>query len=103
MSNYQKISLSQNPVNSLLASALSRFSLGAEQVTSNGFLLVDNIKETVSFYFYFHFTFYQKLPSNILNLSSDTTSIYFDNTQSSFSNTFYKKSRLKSKKKLFQE
>ena len=69
---------------------------------------MDNVKETVSFYFYFYFTFYQKLPSNILNLSSDTTSIYFDDAQSSLSNNlsslsnnFYKKSRLKIQKSAF--
>ena len=62
---------------------------------------MDNVKETVSFYFYFYFTFYQKLPSNILNLSSNTTSIYFDDAQSSLSNNFYKKSRLKIQKSAF--
>ena len=72
---------------------------GAKQVTSNGFLPVDNTKETVSFYFYFIFC--QKPPSNILNLFSDITSIYFDDNQSCSSNNFYKKSRLEIQKNAF--
>ena len=53
---------------------------------------------------FFFFFFTSKVPSNILNLLSDTTSIHSYNTRSSLANKFYiTKSRLEIQKELSQE